>query len=72
MACHECLDRHGAEIVRAHILERAAIAADGGAGGVADEGVGHESVPGKLSSQRKLAPPGRAVNRWRPGTGAIG
>jgi hypothetical protein len=41
IALHQRPDRDGGEIVRPHLRQRAAIAADGGAGGVAEKYVTH-------------------------------
>jgi len=43
VARHEGAQGDGGQVVGAHAAERAAVAADGGADGVADEGVGHGS-----------------------------
>ena len=46
VAIHQGLDGHGAEVVGAHAGQGAAVAAEGGAHGVADEGLGsvHDSL----------------------------
>ena len=45
VAGDERLDRRGREVVGAHLGERAAVAADRGAYGIADEDVAHRSLP---------------------------
>jgi len=41
VALHQRLDGHGAQVVGAHAAQGAAVAAEGGADGVADKGLGH-------------------------------
>ncbi len=49
VACHQSLERQGGQVVGAHAAQGAAVAAKGGADGVADEGLVH----GYISFRRR-------------------